>query len=380
MTVTARPDRRTDADRMERDLMARLGLRADATPEEIEEAHDRLIEFLERAPHALRRWAATEAAAADEAYALLSDIAALPAPPPTVAEPITFGSEGPEPAARRAARPEKASGTSIPAQDTDDLPDELLETEGAGMPVRRPKANIRPAAAATGPEGPASVRTGGRRRLVTRATIAVGALAAAIAIAVAGYNAGAPRVPGVSGTPVPESSSAAVQVDQAQVAALMQKITANPNDTASLLELGNLYFDAADYPTAAVFMSKVVAVDPNNVDGLVGLGASQFNTGDRPSAKQNWDKAVSLDPKNQEAFFDLGFWYLNQNPPDMANVVASWNRVIEIDPTGSFAKSVKTHLDAFASQSPAASAGAATAPSAGAATPAPAGSPAGTGN
>jgi len=66
--------------------------------------------------------------------------------------------------------------------------------------------------------------------------------------------------------------------------------------------------------------------------------------------------------------------YLNQNPPDMANVTLNWNKVVEIDPISSIAKTVTTHPGALA---PSASPVAAAFPASG--TPAPA-SPAGNGN
>jgi len=40
--------------------------------------------------------------------------------------------------------------------------------------------------------------------------------------------------------------------------------------------------------------------------------------------------------------------YLNQNPPDMANVTLNWNKVVEIDPISSIAKTVTTHPGALA--------------------------------
>jgi hypothetical protein len=86
---------------------------------------------------------------------------------------------------------------------------------------------------------------------------------------------------------------------------------------------------------------------------------------------------LKLDPKNIEAYYDLGFMYLNQNPPDMANVTLNWNKVIEIDPTSSIAQTVRTHLAALQpSESPVASG----APSAGTPAPQATASPAGTGS
>lgn len=354
MTVTTRPVPRREADRLERDLLARLGLGGDANTEEIEAAHDRLVEFLNSAPRDLHQWAAEVIASADEAYALLSDQSSLDiaqAAAPTATTPSRTPAAR-TPAARTGVAATQPRSTAdrpavppAPDEDDEDLPEELQETEGAGMPVRRPSRRAAPRHEA----GTSTVTIS--TRMLRRALMGIGGIAVALVIVFGVYSAGASAVPGVNGTPAPEASAGA-QVDEAQVSALMQKIAADPNDTDSLTSLGNIYFDAGDYATAITFMERVVAIDPANVDALVGLGAAQFNTGDSASAKTQWEKAISLDPTSQEAYFDLGFLYLNQNPPDMDSVVANWNKVVDIDPTSDLAQSVKTHLDAFASQPP----------------------------
>lgn len=52
---------------------ARLGLTPEASPEDAERAHRELVDFLENAPAGSRRWAKAEIAAADAAYAAISD-------------------------------------------------------------------------------------------------------------------------------------------------------------------------------------------------------------------------------------------------------------------------------------------------------------------
>ena len=55
-----------------------------------------------------------------------------------------------------------------------------------------------------------------------------------------------------SATTAPSSGPTAVPVDPAKVAALQSKISANPQDTASLQSLGDVYFAANDYTNASV--------------------------------------------------------------------------------------------------------------------------------
>jgi tetratricopeptide (TPR) repeat protein len=315
---------------VERELLGRLGLRADASSQDVESAHDQLLEYLEQAPADLRPWAQREIAAIDEAYALLSD--------PTIDRSALAGTVvaaaalQPTPTTARVAEVQRDSGVTPVSTD--------------------------------------------RGRLVRRLAIAAAALVGVVAIAFVGYNLnGGTGIPSINGTPAPESSAAA-QVDQAQVAALMAKITANPKDIASLQALADLYYQVGDFKTAATFLDKVLAVDPKNLIALLALGAVDFNQGDAVNAEKQWRAVLAIDANNVEAHYDLGFMYLSKSPPDVANVKLEWGKVIAIDPNSDVAKTVATHLASLeGSPAPSSATSASPAPSA-----SPAASPASSGN
>jgi cytochrome c-type biogenesis protein CcmH/NrfG len=231
--------------------------------------------------------------------------------------------------------------------------DQLADVEAvtsllADLPSTAPAAAVVPAAATTAQ--PAV------RRHVPRWVWAAAAVVVVAGVAFGMHSAGSSSVPGITGTPTDSSSSSAAALDQAQVGALMQKITANPKDTTSLASLAAMYFQAADYKNSALFSQKVLAVDPKQVVSWVALGAAQFNEGDQTNAKQSWLKAVALNPKNVEAHYDLGFLYLSGSKPDVAAAKKEWSTVIAIDPKSDIAKTVQTHLQSLSSASPSPSA------------------------
>jgi len=284
-TRSARPDPPADAsgdasNQLERELLARLGLSADANSLDIQNAHDELTSFLERAPRDLGPWARRQIDVADEAYALLSD------PTKSLARPLSA------PVAEQPPR--------------------------AAIPGRR-----------VGPVG--------------RALIAALAVVAFVTVGYAVYASGAPSVPGLTGTPAPEASGQG-QVDAGRVADLMTKIQADPKDVVSLQALGDQYFQAADWATAADWERKVLELDPTNATAMLGLGAAEFNQGNATEAERQWRAVLAIDPKNIEAHYDLGFMYFSQNPPDVAQTTIEWNKVIEIAPDSDVAKTVSTHL------------------------------------
>jgi tetratricopeptide (TPR) repeat protein len=294
---------REDAAQFKHDLLGRLGLQADASRQDVEAAHNVLVEFLELAPHKANSWAAARTADMDEAFALLS---------------------GPE------------HGLISASQLASRALRRLDETPGE---QRVALATLMAPAAPAGPKP---------RRAKT-----FGALGAVLLVGV-GFLVfqmdKASDVPGITGAPTGQQTSArsgdttAVPVDQAKVAALTTKFTANPKDTASLLALGDIYFAAADYKDASAWEHKALGLDPKNKVALLAVGASEFNLGNVVEAKKQWLIAAGLYPKSAEVHYDLGFLYFSQTPPDQANMTAEWNKVIAIDPNSAIAKTVATHL------------------------------------
>ena len=158
-----------------------------------------------------------------------------------------------------------------------------------------------------------------------------------------------PAVPGISGTPTNAATTAAAvppqsPVDQAKVAALMKKISANPKDIASLQGSATSTSPPPTTRTHRRGSRRSSAVDPKNQVALLALGAAQFNLGNAAEAKKQWLVAAGLYPKNAEVHYDLGFLYMSATPPDKANMTAEWKKVIAIDPNSALAKTVATHI------------------------------------
>ena len=294
---------RLDATEIRNELLGRLGLRSSASDQDVESAHNGLVEFLELAPHGLKSWAAARTVDVDEAFAVLS---------------------GPE-------------------------QDLVAETRTVALDQDAPDATSRsPIAAPALPIAPLTPSSGKPRR--TRILGATGAVLVFAVIFLVFQMGKGSAVPGISGTPTNTATTASggattVPLDQVKVAALMTKIAANPKDVASFSALGDLYFASSDYKNASVFEQKILAIDPKNQKGLLALGAAQFNQGNAVEAKKQWLIAAKLYPKSAEVHYDLGFLYMSQTPPDKVNMTAEWAKVVAIDPNSAIAKSVATHIN-----------------------------------
>jgi len=407
----------------ENELLAQLGLPKSASPEDLDDLHQAVSQYLASAPPELRGWARAQAAALDEAYLQLTDPVGFggsalrsPARPPAVVPggPAT-------PPARRgsvpAADPILAAASagalseamtdagadagieSVPGEpDVDDLallyasvtpsahPDMLPDakpktappkaaapraaTPPVAAPIRHRKTARHAAAAAPVAAPPAANPW---KRLV---------LAGVAVVAIVGVGFGGMQVVGAigGGSPTPAAVAQAPQasqgppaVDAAKVGALMEKLAADPKDTVTLLALADEYYAGQQFEQAGDFLDKLLAIEPENVQALLARGAVSFNLARLDEAETTWTKVVEIDPKNVEAHYDLGFLYLNSATPDWAGVQREWNMVIELDPTSNLAKTVQSHLDSLVMNSmiPASPGGSPAAPSA-----SPAGTPA----
>ena len=258
----------------------------------------------------------------------------------------------------------------------------LHENDVAPAPAPKPKAEMKKASPTPPRQNDDPMPAGSPKKAI----LIVGGIIGALALMFGAYAMGhsnTAAVPPVSGTPTNVDGSAApsgaAAVDQGEVSALMEKIKTNPNDSAALLRLGDIYFNAKDFENAKTFYEKTTVVTPKDDAAWVALGAAAFNQGDNATAKTAWTQAVTLNPKNAEAHYDLGFLYLSDTPPNNAKAIEEWNTVIAIDPTSELAKTVTSHIESLnkaASASPSAPAGSA-APSQGPSSPAASAAPTG---
>ena len=352
------------------ELLARLGLPASASPEDVDQLHQAVSEFLAAAPPEIRGWARAQVAALDTAYIHLTDPVGLegsalmsPASPPSVVPggPAT-------PPARRGPAPAVAPVEPL-ADEADELDIEgepsvedlaalyAMVTPSAHDDMKpqsrpaRPAATPVPAPARAAAMAPALQVAPAPAESTIWKKLFLGGLTAVLAVVlIVGVNFvvnGSPAKADPNASQVAQAPASAPVVDEAKVAGLMAKIQANPEDVESLLALGNEFYNGGQFDVAATWFDKVTAIDPKNVQALLARGAVSFNLNDLANAESTWKKVVVIDPKNTEVHYDLGFLYLNQPTPNWTGVQAEWNKVIELDPGSDLAKTVQSHLDSL---------------------------------
>lgn len=201
------------------------------------------------------------------------------------------------------------------------------------------KALARPAAhRATPAAGQAS-----QPNQTNRLLLGIIAFLVTIGVVVGVYWIGKPAVPEMTAAQGATQSQPA-GVDQAKLADLAKKVSANPKDAASLQAIADLYFNANDWANARKYAQKVLDVDAKNAQGFISLGAASYNGGDNAAAEKAWKAGVALHPKNAELHYDLGFLYMTTGRSDLMKV--EWDKVVAIDPNSELAKTVKSQVGA----------------------------------
>lgn len=120
----------------------------------------------------------------------------------------------------------------------------------------------------------------------------------------------------------------------ARIGALKQALETNPNDRASLVELGNMYYDANKFEQATGYYERAVSLDRNDPNLLTDLANCYIFLGRSPEALGLLRQTQEQFPKHWQSAATLFFVAANQNEPALAKTALE--RVKTLNP--SFAK------------------------------------------
>jgi cytochrome c-type biogenesis protein CcmH/NrfG len=112
---------------------------------------------------------------------------------------------------------------------------------------------------------------------------------------------------------------------------LLAQLKSNPNDAATIIKLGNLYYDSQAYPQAIEYYAKALTVQPKNADVQTDLGTAYWYMGDADKAIASFEKALALRPTHPGTLFNLGIvkW---QGKKDPKGAVLVWEKLLATNP------------------------------------------------
>lgn len=116
-----------------------------------------------------------------------------------------------------------------------------------------------------------------------------------------------------------------------QAAPLLAKLKADPLNTDVLTNLGNLYYDAQQYPLAVDYYGRVLKIKPAEVSVRTDMATAYWYMGNNDTALAEFDKALTYMPNNPNTLFNRGLvkWKAKR---DAAGAVADWQKLLATNP------------------------------------------------
>jgi cytochrome c-type biogenesis protein CcmH/NrfG len=150
----------------------------------------------------------------------------------------------------------------------------------------------------------------------------------------AGYLLHDSGAPADSSAPAAASTAAMpspAQMLSTQTQPLLARLQANPKDVATLVDLGNTYYDAGQWNDAIGYYTRALNETPSNPDVRTDMGVAYFNSGNADQALKEFDRALKDDPKHEQTLFNVGVVKLSgKNDPKGA--IAAWESLLKMDP------------------------------------------------
>uniref|UniRef100_A0A7C4EWR5 Tetratricopeptide repeat protein n=1 Tax=Desulfomonile tiedjei TaxID=2358 RepID=A0A7C4EWR5_9BACT len=149
----------------------------------------------------------------------------------------------------------------------------------------------------------------------------------------------------VSQAPVSGDQVSAQDI-QKRIAGIERMLKENPHNMEALIQLGNDYFDTAQYEKAVEAYQKALVMDPRNPDVLTDLGVSYRKLKKPQEAVQAFRQALEADPGHVITLFNLGI-VLRDDMKDYAGAIQAWEEFLNKAGDSPHAMMVKPWLKAL---------------------------------
>lgn len=133
---------------------------------------------------------------------------------------------------------------------------------------------------------------------------------------------------GAAQQPTPEQLR---QMAETQAQPLLAQLKTDPNNANLLYQIGNLYYDAQQYPDAVTYYQNALRINPKETNVRTDLATAYHLMGQPDQAIKEYDEVLKVDSKHANALFNEGMvkW---QDKMDMSGALADWKRLLETNP------------------------------------------------
>ena len=173
-----------------------------------------------------------------------------------------------------------------------------------------------------------------------------------------GWIIGSQQATGVAPQAAPAAQAQSAPARQApppldESAAAALKVTAdrNPSDAETRVLLGNMYFDAEQYPEAVSWYEAALKVNPKHVNASTDLGIAYYYSNQPDRALAQFDRSLALDPKHSKTLLNQGIVRAFAKQ-DLAGAEKAWLQVVALAPDSPEAVLAKRGLEGLRAANP----------------------------
>lgn len=129
-----------------------------------------------------------------------------------------------------------------------------------------------------------------------------------------------------------QPSAAEAQAALAQaVGPLMEAVKKDPTDYDSLVKLGNLFYDAQQFPEAIQYYERALGIHPDNPDVRTDMGTAYWYSGNADKALAAMEISLKYRPGHPQTLFNLG-WVRWQGKADPKGAIEAWQQLLKLNP------------------------------------------------
>ena len=121
------------------------------------------------------------------------------------------------------------------------------------------------------------------------------------------------------------------EIADAQSLPLLQKLESDPHNPELLTGIGNLYYDAQQFPNAVAYYGRALKAKPADAAVRTDMATAYWYMGNADEAIAEFNKALSYEPTNPNALFNRGLVKL-RGKKDNAGAIADWEKLLAANP------------------------------------------------
>jgi cytochrome c-type biogenesis protein CcmH/NrfG len=160
--------------------------------------------------------------------------------------------------------------------------------------------------------------------------------------------------PTAQAAPAPQQQAAAPQpvpIDPERVKALEGQAAQNARDSQSRVQLGNMFFDAEQFPQAITWYEQALKINPNDANVSTDLGVAYYYTNQPDRALAQFDHSLTVDPRHIKTLLNVGI-VRAFGKQDLPGAARAWQQVVDLSPDSPEGQAARKGLDGIKSAHP----------------------------